>query len=594
MAEKEATLLIRFKEAGAAVLDKLVFTFGDIVNAAKAVGQVLMSTVDEFRKQEEAINSLNQTMINNGAYTTELRNKYLDYASALQQTTTFADEEAIAATSVLQTYLKQIPVTEELLRATADLATAKKMDLASAAELVGKTIGTETNALARSGIEVDKNASSQEKLAQVLGGLNSKWEGQAEAQAKGLGSLKQLGNAFGEIQESVGGSIAPLLGFVAQRLTEMATAINANAGPALGFMADLFIAATKFAYQISASVYNIGLNIASLASVAAEVLSGNLQNAKELFKSNGIEIEKIRQEQNAKLQQLDNMQSQHKLAQMQMQADQEAEFLRQSEENKRAMKLEDMTLANEQEQLLLEEQRIAAMEMAGLAQEQDKTKQLEAQKNLLDQKYKNETDFATKLQLLKDKARLTDQINLLNFEKKRAEEQKKIDEKNLSDRANFLSHMSSLQSSNNQALVVLGKAAAIAQIWISTAQAAASGMAWGTASGGPALGAVFSALAYAAGAANVARVAGVQLAEGGIVKARPGGIQATIGEGGQDEAVIPLGESGLQMGTTVNINVMGGMLGDERTAHQFALAIDKELLKLRRNNESVSFDDRVV
>jgi len=31
-----------------------------------------------------------------------------------------------------------------------------------------------------------------------------------------------------------------------------------------------------------------------------------------------------------------------------------------------------------------------------------------------------------------------------------------------------------------------------------------------------------------------------RLANGGIVKARPGGMLATIGEGGQDEAVIPL------------------------------------------------------
>jgi len=42
------------------------------------------------------------------------------------------------------------------------------------------------------------------------------------------------------------------------------------------------------------------------------------------------------------------------------------------------------------------------------------------------------------------------------------------------------------------------------------------------------------------------------------VKARPGGIIANIGEGGQDEAVIPLDRMG-SMGATYNITVNAGM-----------------------------------
>jgi len=43
-------------------------------------------------------------------------------------------------------------------------------------------------------------------------------------------------------------------------------------------------------------------------------------------------------------------------------------------------------------------------------------------------------------------------------------------------------------------------------------------------------------------------------------------------------------------GVTININVQGGLLGDAQQARQFAKAIDRELLSLRRDNESVSFD----
>jgi hypothetical protein len=92
-------------------------------------------------------------------------------------------------------------------------------------------------------------------------------------------------------------------------------------------------------------------------------------------------------------------------------------------------------------------------------------------------------------------------------------------------------------------------------------------------------------------AAQAANVAGIQLAEGGIVMPRPGGVQATIGEGGQPEAVIPLdkaGSFGLGGGMTVIFN--GPVMGDQSQAREFAIAMDRELLKLRQNNESQAFD----
>jgi phage-related protein len=53
-----------------------------------------------------------------------------------------------------------------------------------------------------------------------------------------------------------------------------------------------------------------------------------------------------------------------------------------------------------------------------------------------------------------------------------------------------------------------------------------------------------------------------QLAEGGIVLPRPGGVLANIGEGGQAEAVIPLDRLGKMGGNTYNITVNAGMGAD--------------------------------
>jgi hypothetical protein len=59
--------------------------------------------------------------------------------------------------------------------------------------------------------------------------------------------------------------------------------------------------------------------------------------------------------------------------------------------------------------------------------------------------------------------------------------------------------------------------------------------------------------------ADISRMSGIpRMAQGGIVKSRPGGILANIGEGRFDEAVIPL-RPGMSMGSTINITVNAGM-----------------------------------
>lgn len=63
------------------------------------------------------------------------------------------------------------------------------------------------------------------------------------------------------------------------------------------------------------------------------------------------------------------------------------------------------------------------------------------------------------------------------------------------------------------------------------------------------------------------------LAEGGIVKARPGGTLAVIGEGGQDEAVVPLDKAG-GMGTTVN--VYGDVFGIDDLVRKVIDGVQKE------------------
>jgi hypothetical protein len=548
MASNEASLLIRIKEVGSDVLDKIGSGIGAIADKAAVVATALVgfgtAAVAAFRESEKSSNELTQAMVNQGMYTSELKQKYVDLAAALQAKTQFDDDAIVAAQATLQTYLGQTEVTSELTMATLNLAAAKGIDLKSAAEMVGKTIGTETNALARQGVQIDDVSGKTERMAAVVGALNQKYDGQAEAAARGLGSMEQLKNAAGDFLEVVGENLAPFISFFTKQLLDFTVALRTNKDFLSGLTTTVDFVAKSFVVLkniIAGTAEVIGSGLGAAVEAVSLAMKGKFSQAKEVVAMGMDDVANLTKQRVITLnEELDMIDQQRALTEEQKRLD-ELESIRKSEENKTTVAAEEAK------------------------------KRLEIQKKANEQKAKNE-----------EEAR-----------KKQDEEDKKI----LAARSSFLSHMSSLQDSNNKLLAAAGKAAAIAQITIATARAAADGYAWGMAIGGPGVAAAFSGLAKVAGAAQIAQVAGVKLAEGGIVRATNGGTPAIIGEGGRDEAVIPLDDPAAQerlgggRGTTIIFN--GPVLGDEAQAMEFARAIDKSLLKLRQTNQSVAFETDV-
>jgi len=88
----------------------------------------------------------------------------------------------------------------------ADLATKFDMDLNAAANMVAKSIGSSTNALARYGITIEGAAGSSERFNSAVVGLSGQVKGLAEAAAKaGTGPLTQLKNLFGDLYLEITG-----------------------------------------------------------------------------------------------------------------------------------------------------------------------------------------------------------------------------------------------------------------------------------------------------------------------------------------------------------------------------------------------------
>jgi hypothetical protein len=597
--DAEATLLIRVKQAGQAVLDHFVVTFGDLVEIAKKVGEALLEPLEQFKAQEKAINALNTAMVAQGIYSRELSQKYQDMAKSLQQVTTYGDDQIIQAQAQLQSFLGTTKVTEKLTMAVLDLATAKKMDLTSAAEKVGRAISSSTNALAREGIAVDVTATKQERLAQVITGIEGKWKDQAKAAASGLGVWDQLKKDFEDLEKTLGERLAPIVVFVGQQLRKFAEDTRISS-PIIDGMVTVIAYLVKTVSLASAEIQNLGTSFGAFAGSAAgaidQLVHGKFKDAWQTMKDGSAQADKdvaaIWQAHAERVTAIDEMLLERRTEN----SAKEEQMLRQSAQNKTTIMADqnaidhaNSALRNDQElldtQLHLDElknlslsaqlERINAM----LIQEQSATMQ-----NALEQRKR-----VILTQMGNEELKRSEQA-LFDFRKARRQAE-------VQDQATFFNTVQGLSSSNSKALAAIGKAAAITQIAIKTPEAAASSFAFGASIGGPILGSIFEGVAIAAMAAQAAQVAGVPLAEGGIVRATPGGVPAIIGEGGRDEAVIPLDspDAAGRLGGGGNTFVFNGpVMGDRSQAQEFARMVDRELLQLRRSGESLAFDSRVT
>lgn len=592
MASKSAELWLKIKTTGEEALDKAKKNFEKFAEVAAtsmaALGAILTKSIADFREQEQATNRLTQAMINNGIYTKQLKDDYVSQASALQKLTLFGDEQIIAAQAAVQQQIGQVKVTKELTMAILDFAQAQGVDAASAAELVGKSIGTGTNALARYGIEVNTAASSAEKMSQVLTGLNSKFGGQAQAATQGLGAFKQLENAVSDLFEVIGERVAPVLSLFANQLKSIAEDTGQTTGAIdalVGAFQILFKAGAMIAEMFRFVGTQIGTTIGSLAASFSAIMSGNFSQLKEIAK---MEIEETKknvtdrwQAMTDQLNAIDQAFSTKKQENAAVEEQRLVETLQRSSEIKKAH-LEAERMAELERQIVQQEEDMA---MIG-ANEQQK---LDAQIAAADRRLQQATTDSAKMAAMNEKYRLNEQKKELKL----TEFQKQQETARLQGYSQFFGGLAALQASGNKQLASAGKAAAIAQATIDAYVAIQKALASVPYPANIAAAAGIGVQAFA----NVSKIAGVQLAEGGIVKARPGGIQATIGEGGRDEAVIPLDKAGNLIGGFgggVQITVYGGLLGDEASAYQFALAVDRELLRLRQNNQSLAFDSGVV
>ena len=170
-----------------------------IVAGFKKIAQASLQAADVQAKAEQKL-----LVAANGRI--GVQQKLIKQAQDLQKVTTFGDEQTIEAQARLLPLLNgNADAVQQLIPLIQDLSVFTGMDLSSAADLVGKSVGSSTNALARYGIQIEGAVGSSERLESAIKSLNDRAGGQAASAAKvGLGGWVQFKNIIGDFMEEIG------------------------------------------------------------------------------------------------------------------------------------------------------------------------------------------------------------------------------------------------------------------------------------------------------------------------------------------------------------------------------------------------------
>ena len=209
----------------------------------------------------------------------------LDQASALQSTTKFSDDQIISAQALIGAFTNDEAQIKRLTQSTLDLASAKGMDLSSAADLVAKSFGTSTNALTRYGVEAEGAARSTDRLIGLTSGIERLYGGQAAANASTFaGSIAQITNAHDDLLEEIGNIIVKneffisVLNDVKTALIDAAEWVKTNRKELMALAKDGFVSIVEGAAFVASALreliivwdlLKLGANVALTAIVTA-------------------------------------------------------------------------------------------------------------------------------------------------------------------------------------------------------------------------------------------------------------------------------------------------------------------------------------
>ena len=182
--------------------------------ALRPVIQLTKEAIAEAQKQEVAENKLAAAFMRTGQGTAQTVKGLIDYATQLQMTTGFSDDQIISAQAMLATYKLTESQIRQVTPLILDMTTAIKKggdenaNLADTAKMVGRAFDGNTTMLARSGIMLSEQSKKTKEFSSIVNDIQKSVGGASLAMAGTFqGQTRIMGEALNELKESFGNII---------------------------------------------------------------------------------------------------------------------------------------------------------------------------------------------------------------------------------------------------------------------------------------------------------------------------------------------------------------------------------------------------
>lgn len=195
--------------------------------AVKVVGDFFASTIKDAAEAEDNLKQLETVIVSTGGKAGVTADQITSMAAELQNVTKFSDDAIIAGDNLLLTFTNiGKDVFPEATETMLNMSQALKQDLKGSAIQLGKALNDPIKGItALSRVGVSFTESQKEMIAKlvetgdivgaqkvILAELNTEFGNAARAAGETFsGKLERLKNQFGEIKESIGNALLPVL-----------------------------------------------------------------------------------------------------------------------------------------------------------------------------------------------------------------------------------------------------------------------------------------------------------------------------------------------------------------------------------------------
>lgn len=193
--------------------------------AFQAVSKAVAECTEEYKKQHIAEEQLRQAINNNPYVTGESTKALLDFASAIQKTSNYGDEELIPFMTKLISSGRSEAETMKIMQTAVDMSATGVMSLDQAVNQLNATMNGNLGRLGQQNAELKALSTEELEAGKAVDILSEKFKGQSELSQD---TSKQLKNAWGDLKETIGATfekaLSPMRKFFAELIQGWADA----------------------------------------------------------------------------------------------------------------------------------------------------------------------------------------------------------------------------------------------------------------------------------------------------------------------------------------------------------------------------------